>query len=187
MPGRSPQSIEVSDRHRPLLECLARRQTGRHGPVARARVVLACSDPTARNEGIARRLGLKASTVAKWRSRWPPLARHLKGLEATLRLGEKTEAQIDRALQRAVEAGLSDAPRSGAPPTFTPEQLAAILAVACEDPQKCGRPVSHWTPRELTDEVQKRQIVPRISVRSVGRFLKRSRFEASPEPLLAQP
>jgi putative transposase len=175
----------VSARHRALLEALARRPTERHSRVVRARIVLACADPTARNEPIARQLGVKAETVAKWRSRWPPLAQHLDDLEATLLLEEKTPPQLERALERALEAGLGDAPRSGAPPTFTAEQLTAILAVACEDPQGCGRPVSHWTPRELTDEVQKRQIVPRISPRSVGRLLKRGRFEAPPEPLLA--
>ena len=73
-----------------------------------------------------------------------------------------------------------------APGTFEPEQIAQIIAVACEDPQDCGRPVSHWTPRELTDEVIKRGIVVSISPRSVGRFLKRSGFEAPPESLLAE-
>ena len=42
--------------------------------------------------------------------------------------------------------------------------------MACETPEKSGRPVSHWTPRKLADEVVKRGIVPSISVRHVGRF-----------------
>ena len=37
-----------------------------------------------------------------------------------------------------------------------------IITVACEPPEKSGRPVTHWTPRELTDEVIKRGIVASI-------------------------
>jgi transposase-like protein len=39
---------------------------------------------------------------------------------------------------------------------------------------ECGRPVTHWTPRELADEAVKRKIVSSISPRHVGRFLKKS-------------
>jgi hypothetical protein len=60
------------------------------------------------------------------------------------------------------------------------------VAVACEPPEESGRPISHWTSRELADEVKKRRIVAAISPRSVGRFLKRGRVAAAPEPLLAQ-
>jgi putative transposase len=60
------------------------------------------------------------------------------------------------------------------------------LAVACEPPEKSDRPVTHWTPRELADEVQKRQIVPSISVRHVGRFLKDGGPQAASQPVLAQ-
>ena len=56
--------------------------------------------------------------------------------------------------------------------TFTAEHLTQIIAVACEQPEECGRPVTHWTPRELTDEVIKRGIVETISPRHVDRFLK---------------
>ncbi|WP_330217256.1 helix-turn-helix domain-containing protein [Paenibacillus durus] len=56
--------------------------------------------------------------------------------------------------------------------TFTEEQVVQIVAIACEDPKDCGRPISHWTPREVRDEAVKRGIVPAISVTQVGRFLK---------------
>ena len=45
---------------------------------------------------------------------------------------------------------------------------------------------ARWTPRELADEVIKRGIVPSISVRHVGRFLKDGRLEAAQEPVLAE-
>jgi putative transposase len=68
---------------------------------------------------------------------------------------------------------LEDEERPGTPATFTPEQLCGIVALACEvKPEECGRPVSHWTARELADEAVKRKIVPSISPRHVGRFLK---------------
>ena len=67
---------------------------------------------------------------------------------------------------------LRDTPRRGRPATFTPEQLCHIVAVACEAPADSGRPVTHWTPRELAAEVISRGIVPSISPRSVGRFKK---------------
>ena len=52
------------------------------------------------------------------------------------------------------------------------EPLAMIIAVACELPEDCGRPVTHWTPREWVDEVVKRGIVDSISPRHVDRLLK---------------
>jgi putative transposase len=60
------------------------------------------------------------------------------------------------------------------------------MALACEDPQATGRPVSHWSPRELADEAVHRGIVARISPRTVGRFLKGGGPQAPSEPLLAQ-
>jgi putative transposase len=69
---------------------------------------------------------------------------------------------------------LADAPRPGAPDTFTAEQIVQIINLACTPPADSERPVDAWTPRELAEEAIKRQIVPTISPRSVGRFLKAS-------------
>ena len=66
---------------------------------------------------------------------------------------------------------LADDARSGAPPKFSAEQMAAIIALACERPGDCGLPVSHWTPAELAREAIKRGIVESISPRQVDRFL----------------
>jgi transposase len=81
---------------------------------------------------------------------------------------------------------LADAPRSGAPATFSPEQIVQLVAVACEPPEQSGRPIDHWTARELADEVKKRGLVPDISPRTAGRFLKRGRPATAPQPLLAE-
>ena len=72
-------------------------------------------------------------------------------------------------------------------PTEVPaEQLAALVALACQDPKELGLPVTHWTPRELAAEAIKRGIVEAISERHVGRFLKSGRSQTASESLLAQ-
>ena len=98
-----------------------------------------------------------------WRRRWAEASAQLTEAE-----DEATEAQ----LAELIAVVLSDQPRSGAPPTFTPEQICQIVALACEDPLLSGRRVTEWTPTELADEAVQRGIVSTISPRSVGRFLK---------------
>jgi transposase len=65
------------------------------------------------------------------------------------------------------------------------------MALACEKPELSGRPITHWTDRELKDELDKRQQIPAISVRHLGRLLAeaqlqphRSRYwlNAKPDP-----
>lgn len=97
---------------------------------------------------IALQLNVSRDMVKKWHHRW---------------LDSPDESAAKR---------LEDAPRSGAPARFGPEQLTHLYAIACENPEDSGRPVSHWTARELTDEVMKRKIVGSISVRHTGRLLK---------------
>ena len=84
----------------------------------------------------------------------------------------EAEGSSDKVLTTVIVESLTDQPRAGAPATFTAEQIVQIVAVACEAPADCGRPIGHWTHREVADEVCKRGIVETISTRSVGRFLK---------------
>lgn len=171
MRGPPPPAVTLSDRLRGVLEHLARRHTSSQRLVRRLQIVLAAAAGR-NNEEIARRFAFDRSTVRTWRMRWLVLAPRL---EAAITAGDD-----DRLLARLVADALDDAPRSGAPPTFTAEQVVQIVALACEPPPGSDRPVSHWTPRELADEVVKRAIVPTISSRSVGRFLKR---DPTPTPL----
>jgi transposase len=67
---------------------------------------------------------------------------------------------------------LVDKERPGGPTKFTAAQLTQIIAVACELPEESDRPVTHWTPSELADELKKRGIVESISPRHVDRVLK---------------
>ena len=86
--------------------------------------------------------------VRKWRRRWNDI-------------GDKED----------IVGHLGDAPRSGAPATFTPENICSIVAIACERPKDSEIPFTHWTQQEIADEAVRRGIVDRISQRSVGRFL----------------
>lgn len=69
---------------------------------------------------------------------------------------------------------LSDSLRSGASPTFTPEQVAAIIALSCEEPSQIGLPFSYWASL-LRDVAIGKGIVTSISERQIQRFFKRSR------------
>ncbi len=129
------------------------------------------------NEQVAYRLDSHRETVRTWRQRWREAAPALEAAEAE---GD------DKALAELIEKILADEPRSGAPTTFTPEQIVQIVAVGCEDPSASDRPIGHWTARELAEEAIKRGIVESISPRSVGRFLKSGRYQAPSQPLLAQ-
>ena len=80
---------------------------------------------------------------------------------------------------------MADAPRSGAPPTYTPEQVCAIMALACEPPEQSDLPLSHWSQSGLAREAVKRGIVDSISHGSVGRFLKMCRAQAALRARLA--
>lgn len=55
--------------------------------------------------------------------------------------------------------------------TFGLEQILQLFAIACEKPETYGRPISHWTARELADEAIKQGVVESISPRHVGRLM----------------
>jgi len=113
--------------------------------------------------------------VRKWRRRWAEAEAQLAAVE-----------QHPRDLRTLVATVLADAPRSGAPGSFTAEQISQIVNLACTPPPEIGRPIDAWTPRELADQAVKQGLVPAISARSVGRFLKRGRSPAASQPLLAE-
>jgi transposase len=68
---------------------------------------------------------------------------------------------------------LEDLPRPGAPSRLTADQLCQIEQMACQAPEKAGRPISQWTGREIADELVKRGIVDHISPRHAARLLKK--------------
>lgn len=89
-------------------------------------------------------------------------------------------------LKNELNTLLADQPRKGRTSKFTPEQQAAIVAIACENPDESSqRPISQFTAREVAEEAIKREIVPTISASRVAAFLKSSRRSAAPKQVLA--
>jgi putative transposase len=175
MPGRAAK-ILITERQQDILQTMTRSSTCPQALAQRARMILLAFDGLD-NETIAERLGCERHAVGIWRRRWAAAFQRLVLIEC---------CEKESALPNAIDDVLRDAPRSGCPGKFTAEQVCQILAVACEPPADSGRPVTHWTPRELADEVQQRGIVEAISARHVGRFLKYGRTPAAPQPLLAE-
>lgn len=155
MPGPKPTRIELSAAERAQLEQLVCRHSTPQQIALRARIVLAAATD-ATNCQIARQEGVNVDTVRLWRQRWLICAAvSLDDLPAFERL--------------------CDLPRSGKPARITDQQVCHILELACEAPERSGRPISHWSEREIADEVKARGIVEQISGRHAARLLKRGR------------
>lgn len=138
----------TAERHRELTALVRAHSTPRK-LAERAQIVLLAADGVSVSE-TARRLGIWRKTAAIWRKRW--------------READAAKSTAER---------LSDAPRCGAPGKFTPEQVCAIVALACETPEASGLPISHWSQSEVARQAVKRGIAASISHGSVGRFFKR--------------
>jgi len=160
-----PPKVVLSERERAELERLVRAYSTGQQLALRARIVLLAGDGW-NNLQIARELGVDDETPGHWRRRWLQFA----------------EVPLDEV---NVAKRLADLPKAGAPPKFTPEQICQIIALACEKPADCGRPISQWSHGELADEIVRRGIVQSISPRHAGRLLKRSRSQAAPDSVLA--
>jgi transposase len=177
MPTPRPLPIQLTTRQRQLLDHLTRREHSSQQLLRRLQIVRLAADGFT-NDAITHQLDLHRETARIWRKRWVQAQDCLAAAEA--------EGATDPQLLRLIEAILADEPRPGAPATFSPEALAQLMALACEEPKASSLPISHWTPKELANEAIRRGIVTSISPRSVGRFLKGGRSQAASEPLLAQ-
>src|SRR5271157_5769602 len=161
MPGRAGK-IRITERQPEILRRLGNSVTAPSRLRQRAKIILLAFEGTD-NQDIAHDIGLERHQVSRWRLRWAAAFNRLVLIECT---------ESAATLRRAIEEVLTDDLRAGAPGKFTPEQVVQILAVACEPPEKSGRPITHWTILELTDEVIKRGIVDSISPTQVGRYLR---------------
>ena len=155
---------KVSERQRAILDKWVRNKAETpYRLVERCRIILMSAEGLSNSEQ-GRRLEVDRQRPRRWRWRWAAAEERLAAAE--------NEGASDRDLGDLVAKVLSDAERPGVAPKFSAEQLTKIIAVACEPPDDSGRPVTHWTPRELADEVIKRGIVDSISPRHVDRLLK---------------
>jgi transposase len=145
--------LQLSPQERADLQCITRRHNVAHKLVRRATILLAADQGLSYRQ-IAATVGVAPNVVTTWVKRWLEMA-----------------PLADQAPLSAEER-LADKARPGAPDTFTPEQYCHIVALACESPSVYQRPITHWTARELRDEVVHQEIVDQISARQVGRLLQ---------------
>jgi putative transposase len=144
----APKSLSLSSDEREQLEQLLNRHSTAQQIALRVRIVL-LADQGQNHREIARQLGISRKMARQWRERW-------------LMSAERERSVVER---------LQDAERSGAPATFAAEQVLQLVKLACDAPADYDRPISHWSNRELADELVAQQIVTTISPRHVGRLL----------------
>ncbi len=153
MKGPKPPAVNLSEAERQGLEKLVKAHSTPQQIVVRARIILTASQGL-NNEQVGRALHVGVDMVRQWRQRW------LAGEAIPL-------------TELSVEERLHDLPRAGKPSALSADQLCQITALACEKPEQSERPISHWSGREIADEVMKRGIVAQISPRHAARLLKR--------------
>lgn len=112
------------------LRQLAQARTAPARTVERARIVWLAHQGK-RVPAIAQELRLAAQTVRRWLGRF-----NANGL-----------------------AGLEDAPRSGRPQTYPPEQVSALIAAVLTKPEKLGLPFANWTLDRLVAYLSEQQSV----------------------------
>jgi transposase len=151
MRGPKPAVLELKTNEREALEALIRKHGTPQQIAQRGRMILLAAEGK-NNEEIARELGVCADTVRTWRMRWI----------SWQKLSLEDFSLVER---------LSDTPRPGRPPQITSEQFCQLIAFACEQPKE--RPITHWTGREIAEEVMQRGIIEQISPRHASRLLKK--------------
>lgn len=153
MPGPKPPQIELSEMERHELEKLVTRYTTGQQKALRGRIILKAAEGQS-DSAIVRELKVSMDMVRLWRRRWLLLQ----------------PISLD---DLKLEERLEDLPRPGAPARITLDQRCQIEQLACEAPEKAGRPISQWTGREIADEIMKQGIIETISARHAARLLKK--------------
>ena len=146
------QKIELSEQQQTELELITRKRKSPQSIVLRAKIILS----GAKGKSIlktSKDLKCNRETVTRWRKHWVKRSNELTVLEK-----------------------LKEDPRPGATPKFTAEQICQILAMSCDKPEEHGYPFSHWSENALAFAAKDKGIVPSISQRQVGRFLKSGRY-----------
>ena len=155
MPGPKAVAVRLSDAEKAGLEKVSRRHNVSQQIAKRARIILAIGEGKS-NSQVMREMNISRDMVRQWRQRWVDL---------------QPIALADLSIAERLE----DLPRPGKPARITADKVCQIQQMACEKPEESGRPISHWTNREVADEVMKRGIVEQISPRHAARLLKKGR------------
>lgn len=131
---------------------------------------------TSNVSAVATKYATTREAVQRWRDRWQEAADDLASLEDGYQAGTITLHRYRRELERL----LADVSRPGHPATITEDQKAQILALAAEEPETAGVPLTHWTCTTLQAAVIAKGIVPTISRSRIGAFLKQRHAPAAP-------
>lgn len=143
--------VDLQAADRAALEKVAASPSVEYRLVERSQIILraAAGKP---NREISKELGVHRNTVSKWRCRFD----------------QRRRDESDKPMIKA----LADADRLGPPGKFSAEFWVDVLALATKKPEDCGRPITHWTHAELTDEILLRDLTDSIHPSTVGRFLQ---------------
>jgi transposase len=163
----SAAKVVISERQQKVLCKLSTATTVAKRLVQRATIILLAFSGVP-NQDIAKQVGLGRLQVGVWRRRWQDAFANLIRIECS---------EDPPVLRKAIENLLADEPRPGCPGKFTAEQLTQLIALACEPPEKSGRPITHWTGKELADEAIARGIVDAISASQVNRYLREAELQ----------
>jgi len=163
------KKVVLSKTQEILVTKITRGSTSPQSLVLRARIILAGFAKTNQTE-IAKSMDINRETVYRWLVRWHNATKELNHLEAQY-VSRKLSQDL---YQRSIGDILADAPRPGAPATFTEEEKKKIVALAAEEPEKANVPITHWTHKELARAAIATGIVQKISSSRVGIFLKES-------------
>ncbi len=151
MNGKKRKIILSDDEEKQLIS-LSNKMNAPHRLVIRAKMILMSASGIA-HKAIAEKIDVERRIVSKWVKRWIDTA------------------NIENA---SIKQRLSDLERPGKPVIFTPEEKCKIISIACEKPEVYGRPITHWTNKELAEEVVKQGIVDSISVTHIGYILRKN-------------
>lgn len=165
MRGYKAASFILSDRTEKILKNLSTSYSEPSCVVLRSKIVLMAAQEKT-NSQIAAALGTAYATVSTWRNRF------YNSIEFIVQAEEYNGPDSDKKLYEAVMSVLSDKPRSGKPPVFTPEQIMLINELACKNPKDFGYELSQWNLSSIAQEAVHQGIVQSISPYSVQRFLK---------------
>jgi transposase len=144
MRGRySALKIQINEQDRALLQGWLRRQKTPSGLARRARAMLLLEQGYTYVQ-TAQQVGLTHCHIRKWARRF-------------------TEQGV---------AGLSDKPRPGRIPVFSPEVALYVVKVACERPDLVDFSLSQWDCAELVRKLEAERVVRVISAATIRRILR---------------
>jgi len=168
------EKLTLTKTQQELLTIITLQKTSPQRLVLRAGIILDYAQSGSK-QATANASSTGRQTIYRWITRWQESDAELELLE--------TEYGAHRlsgpAYRRALAAVFDDAPRPGHPTTFTEEQKQRIIALAADEPEKAGIPITHWTCNTLRDAVIDKGIVPTISRSHVWHFLKYSHTPTS--------